>query len=103
MPEAQELARRLVEYDQRLAEDLLEMICSQLGGPAADGSAAVHEMQSFLSDPEVARSRSLSRLEGDVAESPSTTSEWKAEFSHSERLRGLGLAIAERLGPKIPR
>ena len=102
MAQANELARKLVEYDERLALELLERICGELGGPPSDGDRDVGEMRDFLSDPEAAQSRPLTRL-GDVADSPATTSEWKSEFSRSERMRALGLALADRLAPKLPK
>ena len=97
MPESEELARRLVEYDEQLASDLLETICIRLGGPGASGIRQVGKVREFLSDPSAARLRSLSRL-GDV-DAATSTAEWKSEFGRSERLRTLGLALVQRLAP----
>lgn len=96
MPRTAELAQRLVEFDERLAGEILELICEQLGGPAERGRADVRGMRNFLASADVAHSRPLSRL-SDVGDAPSTTSEWKTEFSHFERLRTLGLALSELL------
>lgn len=97
MPHTADLARRLVDYDERLARDVLELVCARLGGPAEEGGADVETMRSFLANADVARSQPLSRL-GDVGDAPSTTSEWKTEFSHVERMRTLGLALSDLLG-----
>ena len=40
--------------------------------------------------------RALRRL-GDVDDSPATTTEWKSQFAHSERLRTFGLSLVEAL------
>ena len=97
MPQTAEIAQRLVDYDERFAREVLELICTQLGGPAQDDEdPSVDEMRTFLAKTDVAHTRPLSRL-GDVSDAPSTTSEWKTEFSYYERLRTLGLALSERL------
>lgn len=96
MPGTADLAEQLTEFDERLAGDLLELICAKLGGPAAEGDRDMAKIRAFLADSEAARSKPLERM-SDVADSPATTSEWKSEFGHSERLRALGLALAKRL------
>ncbi len=96
MPDSLELAQRLVEYDDELAADVLALVCEQLGGPAADGEPDVEKMRTFLAQADAATSSRLSRL-SDVADAPSTTDEWKSEFHHFERMRRLGLALAEAL------
>jgi hypothetical protein len=96
MADTRDLANRLVDYDERLATAILELVWSELGGPAAKGAPDVAEIRSFLTDPGAARSGALKRV-GDVGESPASTSEWKSEFAHSERLRSFGAALAERL------
>ena len=101
MAETRDVADRLAEFDERLARSVLALICSELGGPAADGDSGIGEIRAFLSDPEAARSNPLKRM-ADVSESPATTSEWKTEFAHSERLRALGVALADRLAASVP-
>ena len=97
MAAAAEIADQLVAFDERLARDLLERICEDLGGPAAqEEDPDVDEMRAFLASAESARRGRLSRL-GDVDDTPASTGEWKSEFSHVERLRALGLALSKRL------
>jgi hypothetical protein len=100
MAETQKLAERLAEFDERLAGSVLELICTELGGPAAQGDPDVDAMRTFLADPEAARSTSLKRM-SDVDDAPATTSEWKSEFVHSERLRALGVTLAARLAARV--
>lgn len=102
MADTRDLADRLAGFDERLAAAVVELVCSELGGPAAKGDPDVDGMRAFLSDPEAARSGALKRV-GDVGESPATTSEWKSEFAHSERLRSLGVALADRLANRGPK
>jgi hypothetical protein len=68
MPTSEELARRLYEYDERLAEDILALIGAQLGGPVGEG-------------------RGIARI----------------RFARAERLRTLGLALAQLVSPAIGR
>jgi hypothetical protein len=100
MPPSDEVARRLVQYDERLAEDVLALICAQLGGPVTEGKWDPGQMRDFMADPAAARLRSLSEL-SEVDET--TTAEWKSQFARSERLRTLGLALADLVAPKIGR
>ncbi len=94
MAASQELASGLVEFDERLAVDVLAGVVQRLGG--GDGEPDLAAWSKFLGDPEQARLRSLRRL-GDLDDSPATTSEWKSQFAHSERLRTFGLALVEAL------
>ena len=96
MPLTAELAERLVDYDERLAYEILELVVSSLGGPAPDGRHDVERLRGYLSQLDVGHSRPLTRL-GDVTDSPATTEEWKTEFHHFERMKALGLALADRL------
>jgi hypothetical protein len=82
MAQAGDVARELVAFDERLARHVLGMVCGELGGP---GTAEPDDAQAFLSRLDV---------EGDDSK---TTREWKAGFAHVERLRALGLALAELL------
>jgi hypothetical protein len=90
-----DLAERLVEFDERLATDVLGAVATRLGG-ADTGDPDLRAAREFLSDPEKARLPALRRL-GDVDDSPSTTSEWKSQFAHSERLRTFALALVDAL------
>lgn len=96
MAPSDDLARDLVEFDERLAVDVLDSIVTRLGSPESDGEPDLARAFKFLSDPEKARLRALRRL-GDVDDSPSTTTEWKSQFAHSERLRTFGLALVDAL------
>ena len=96
MPHGQGLAKHLVEYDRRLAADVLEMICETLGGPVAHGDHNVEKIRAFLHQADVGRAPQLAPM-SDVGDAPSTTEEWKLEFSHHERLRSLGVHLAELL------
>ena len=95
MTASDELANRLVEFDERLAVDVLTAIQTRLGGGDSD-EVDLPSARAFLDDPERAQLPALRRLD-DVAESPATTSEWKSQFAHSERLRSFGLALVEAL------
>ena len=95
MPHTADLAERLIDYDERLAREILELVVRNLGGPS-DGQADLERARAFLNQVELSHSRHLTRL-GDVASSPATTEEWKTEFHHFERMKRLGLALAERL------
>ena len=91
------VAARLVSFDERLARDVLERICEDLGGPASEVERPdVEEMRAFLASAEVGHRGRASDL-GDVSDSPSSTAEWKTEFAHLERLRTLGLELSQRL------
>jgi len=92
----QDLARDLVDFDERLALDVLAGVVSRLCGGDGDGEPDLAQIAKFLGDPERARLRSLHRL-GDVDDSPASTSEWKSQFAHSERLRTFGLALVQAL------
>lgn len=93
MAGADELAHQLVEYDDRLALEVLTLLEGRLGGKR---SGSISEKVEFLADPEQARLRTLIRLE-DVASAAGSTGEWKTEFGHSERLRRIALALAREL------
>ena len=83
MPPAGNLARRIVDYDRDFAAAVLGLIGGELGAP--DGERDPERLHSYLArvsaDSEVARS----------------TVEWKAGFARRERLRALGLELAELL------
>jgi DNA-binding transcriptional ArsR family regulator len=96
MAPSHELARDLVDYDERLAVDVLMGVAQRLGGASGDDEPDLTQIAKFLGDPEQARLRSLRRL-GDVEDAPATTGEWKSQFAHSERLRTFGLALVEAL------
>ena len=93
MSPSRELAELLVDYDPQLAHRVLDAIIELLGGrPAGDDVA---RGRAFLSEAD--RGGRLSR-HGQVGEAAATTTaEWKAEFTRHERLRSLGLALADRL------
>ncbi len=95
MPQTAELAETLIDYDERLAREILELVVKNLGGPS-NGTADLDRLRTFLNQVELSHSSHLTRL-GDVASSPATTEEWKTEFHHFERMKRLGLALAERL------
>ena len=96
MTPSDDLARELVEFDERLAADVLAGVVQRLGGGDGEGDPDLAVAAKFLGDPEQARLRSLRRL-GDVDDSPASTGEWKSQFAHSERLRTFGLALVEAL------
>jgi hypothetical protein len=75
-------AERLVEYDRRTAERVLRLIAHDLGAP---DRAEIDQLEAHL--------RHL--FTGDDADK--TTCEWKAGLGETERLRSLGLALAELL------
>jgi hypothetical protein len=83
VPPAEDLAGQLVGYDEVLAREVLDAIVHELHGP--EDEQDVERLQSWLArasaDSEVARS----------------TVEWKAGFARRERLRTLGLELAQRL------
>jgi hypothetical protein len=91
---AHDLARNLLGYDRRLAEGVLELIVAELGGPLDDAETDVAGARAFLAN--VPAGPRLARV-SDVSEAPSTTEEWKSEFRHENRLRELGLELANVL------
>ncbi len=95
MPPCDELARQLVEFDERLAAHVLAAVQARLGGGDSE-EPDLPRSREFLSDPEKARLRSLRRLT-DIEESPVSTAEWKSQFAHSERLRSFGLSLVDAL------
>jgi hypothetical protein len=85
MAGAADVADALVAFDEDLAVHVLQLVCRELGAP--DGLDAAR-MGAFLASLQVGE------------ETTKTTVEWKAGFAHVERLRTLGVALAERLaGP----
>ncbi len=96
MPPADDAARALVDYDERVARDVLDLILDRLGAPADGGHGNMETVRSFLAQVEVARAPHLARL-GSVEDAPATTEEWKFEFHYHERLRALGVTLAELL------
>lgn len=82
MAAADAVAQAIVEYDSGLALDVLRLIVQELGG-SREGDA--QRLLAYLS-------------RGDAVDDPQkTTMEWKEGFAKQERLRGLGLALGERL------
>jgi hypothetical protein len=79
---AEDVAATIVAYDRGIAFDLLRQIARDLGGPADADAPRLHAY--------------LSRHDA-VDDPAKTTSEWKVGFAHQERLRALGLALAELL------
>ena len=90
MRPVEELADRLVEYDPRLARRVVALIVERLGGPA-DAGDDLARLHAFLSRNDAATVRD---------EPAKTTSEWKIDFAHYERLRLLGLLVAEVLSER---
>jgi len=87
----EDLADRLVEYDPRLARRIVMLIVERLGGGPADEGDDLARLHAFLSRTDAAA----------VRDAPSkTTSEWKIDFAHYERLRLLGLLVAELLSER---
>ena len=87
MRHLEELAERLVRYDRDLAADVVQLIVEQLDGPRADGRRDMAKAHAFLVRSDVASGGA----------EPKTTAEWKVEFARRERLRALGLLLAEML------
>ena len=86
MRQLEELAERLVQYDRAFAGDVMQLIVEQLDGPPADG------------EPDAARAHAfLARADASNVDEPKTTTEWKHEWARRERLRTLGLLLAELL------
>ena len=83
MPASVDLARSLVEYDDALARDILVQIVRHFGG-AVDGHE-VPEAMRFLEN--------LAPREW----TSTTTTQWKADFAHHERVRAFGLELARLL------
>jgi hypothetical protein len=81
MAGSNDVARALVDYDARLAEQVLRLLAGELG-VRSDGD--VPHLQAALQDV----------LEDG---STKTTAEWKAGFAHVERMRSLGLDLARLL------
>lgn len=85
MTPARDLAQELVEYDRRLAADVLAHIVTALGG----------EIEGDEREPEVLAAAlqrvSLSTITG------STTNEWKQDLAHFERTKSLGGALVDAL------
>ena len=81
-----------------LAHRVLDAIVESLGGrPVGDDPALG---RAFLSEAD--RGGRLSR-HGDVGDAAATTTaEWKTEFARHERLRSLGLELADRLEERRP-
>jgi hypothetical protein len=88
----EDLADRLVEYDRRFALDIVGLVVARLGGPA-DGSADLPRLHSFLARTDAAATQD---------EPSKTTAQWKLDFAHQERLRLLGLLVAELLHQPEP-
>jgi hypothetical protein len=84
VPPAGNLARRLVDYDDAFAADVLALIVARLGGP--ENERDVGRLHAFLS-----------RAGSSEDERAKTTVEWKAGFAEQERLRTLGTELAELL------
>lgn len=84
MASASDLARALVHYDRELALTVARAIAAQFG---AEGVAAWNAEQ-------VASHLVAVTPEGWTS---ATTSEWKTDFAHTERLRTLGVELAGRL------
>ncbi len=87
MQAPRDLAQALVEFDRRLAVDVLAAIYGRLDGPGAENGPSVQQMRSFLANPYPSQ-RDLDK----------STREWKIGFARRERMRGLALEIAKRLG-----
>ncbi len=90
MARAAELARELVDYDERIAARVLAGLCADLGGPAADGDVDVARMKAFLSQPDPGQLP-------EVGDPRTTTAEWKEEFGRYEATRALAAALASLL------
>ena len=91
MRPVEELADRLVEYDPRLARRVVALIVERLGGGAASAGDDLARLHAFLSRNDAAAVRD---------EPAKTTSEWKIDFAHYERLRLLGLLVADLLSER---
>ena len=76
-----ELAEALVDYDLLLAEKVLRFVARELGGPE---DADVRRLQAFFAVPQPTE-----------AEPRRATGIWKIEFARDERLRELGLSLAQ--------
>lgn len=84
MSPASDLARALVDYDPELALTISRAIASELGAGGAEAWDA-QKLSTYLAGLTTAEWTS------------STTSEWKTDFAHTERMRALGLELASRL------
>lgn len=76
-----DLAEALADYDLQLAEQVLRSIVRELGGPE---DADARRLQAFLAVPQPTED-----------EPRRTTGIWKIEFARDERLRELGLSLAQ--------
>ena len=78
------LAQALVDYDRELALTVARAIAAQLGAvDVAEWNAEQVTSHLLAVTPEGWTS--------------ATTSEWKTDFAHTERLRALGIELAGRL------
>lgn len=75
-----------MEFDRKLALDVLVTIYVKLDGPP-DSAPSVGQIRTFLANPNPSP-RDLDK----------PTHEWKIAFGDVERSRALGLALAELLG-----
>ncbi len=80
MKPGDELAQEILDYDRGVAEQLLTLIVRELGGSTGEAPAAF-----------------LSRISPPATRTATSTAEWKLDFAQYERLRELGLALANRL------
>ena len=87
---AAELARELVDYDEQIAMRVLEQLCADLGGPAADGESDVARMKAFLAQPDPGQLP-------EVGDPRTTTAQWKEGFGRYEATRALASALASLL------
>ena len=89
-----DLAEALVDYDRRLAVDLLDAIYDRLDGPPSNPRPSPQQIRVFLANPNPSP-RDLNK----------STREWKIAFGEVERARAFGLALAELLasGPRAAR
>ena len=79
MAPADDAARALLEYDEAVARQVLDLIVRELGGGDEDP-------RSFLA-----------RIDPPEVRTATSTAEWKLGFAQYERLRELGLALAQRV------
>ena len=86
MRQVEELAARLVQYDRELAADVVHLVVDRLGGPQSAGDGGLARAHAFLA-----------RADASTVDEPKTTSEWKLEWAQRERLRSLGLLLADML------
>ena len=87
---AAELARELVDYDERIAMRVLEQLCVDLGGPATEGDPDLGRMKAFLAQPDPGQLP-------EVGDPRTTTAQWKEEFGRYEATRALASALASLL------